>query len=188
MIPVPKLLSQIQTEHVGAITAATQAVRHVLNCGRLLISLKSSLPGEWEAKLESISMPKTTAWRYMKVASDAAKNPAKVKYLLEQGASLVDLYRAFDLVKPVVSGAYSSDVYKARRGAEDTAQLELFNYEKEFVPAIRSLIKSRDVEELKPETLRIIKRDLVTAQKRVDDLIANYGAAAMEIVTEEHQP
>lgn len=181
MIPVKTLLSQIQTEHVGAMTAATQAVKHALKCGKLLLALKSSVPGEWEKHLELILMPKTTAWRYMKVASDAAKNPAKVKYLLEQGASLVDLYRALDLVKPVVSGAYSADVYQRRKAAE---QLEMdFSYE-EFTPQLRSLIKASNVEQLSPATLTRLKGELVEAQQRIDAVLAEKGAINLE----NHEP
>lgn len=181
-LPIAQLEKQIIREHDLAVSHASAAIQHALECGKLLTVYRQSLAGgEWCERLEKLGIARTTATRYCKLALDAAKNPNKVKYLLEQGASLVDLYREFALVKPVVSGGYRPEVYQRRVANE---QLELdFSFE-EFTPHIKSLIKARNVEELAPSTLQRIKAELVEAQKRIDAVLAEKGAINLE----NHQP
>lgn len=182
-LPVPKLVAQIKAAHQRSIEHSRSAIQAILECGRLLKSLKLALgDGEtWVQKVAEIGIAKRTADRYIAVAAYAAKNPAKTNYLLEQGATLVDLYRAFDLVKPVVSGAYDPNTYQQRK-ANDQLELD-FSYE-EFVPHLRSLTKARNVEELSPTTLQRLRAELVTAQQRIDAVLAEKGAINLE----KHQP
>ena len=174
------LLKKIVAEHEAALRDAVSSVKHVLVCGRLLAALKLQA-ADWEKQLEAVKLSRTTAWRYIKVANDAAKNPGRTKYLLEQGASLVDLYRAFDLVKPVEQGGYKSDVYQRRKLGE---QLELdFSYE-EAVPHLRSLIKAKNVEELSESVRRRLLKDCEAAAERLRETLKDDTAINLK----DHQP
>lgn len=168
-----RIEEQIKREHAACVQHATDCITHALRCGALLATYRATCAGDWCERLERIGIARSTAHRYIRVAEDAAKKQSRVKYLLEQGASLVDLYRAFDLVKPVEPGGYKSDVYQRRRLGE---QLELdFSYE-EFTPQIKSLVRARNVEELSPSTLQRLRADLEAARQRIDTILAEKTA------------
>lgn len=171
-IQIDRVVKEIRLSHQAAMNHATEAVKHVLKCGRLLAGLRDA-DGEWEKHLEGIGISRTTAWRYIKVAKDASRNPARTRWLLEQGASLVDLYREFDLVKPVTPGGYKSDVYQRRKLGE---QLELdFSYE-EFAGHLKALVKAPNVEELSESSLKKLDRELAAAKARVESLLKEKSA------------
>lgn len=176
LIPVAKLHKDIVAEHKAAMQHACEAIKHVIKCGRLLAVLKAQSEGAWEENLpEGIS--RTTAWRYIRCAQDAAKNAAKVKHLLDQGASLVDLYREFGLVKAVEGGGYRSDAYKRRKAL---GQLELdFEFE-EFKSHVTALIKAPNVETLGETTLSQLEKDLEAALKRVREVQAGQKFIELE--------
>jgi len=183
-VPVPLLVKQIKAAHDAAFGFAQKSVVSVLECGRLLKLLKLELSQNemWVNKVEEIGLAKRTADRYIAVADQAAKNPAKTKYLLEQGASLVDLYRAFDLVKPVQPGPYKPEDYQDRK---KSAQLTIdFSYE-EFTPHLKSLLKARNVEELAASTLQRLRTELIEAKERIDAVLADKSALP---ITPDHQP
>lgn len=182
-LPIQQLEKQILKEHELALNHARSAVEHALQCGRLLCAYRAAVPvGDWCARLEKLGIARTTAARYEKLANDAAKNPGKVRYLLEQGASLVDLYRAFDLVKPLQVGPYKPEDHQ-RRVAE--AQLEMpFSYE-EFVPHIRALVKAKNVEELSESTRRRLLTEVEAAAARLRESLKD--SAAIDL-SPDHQP
>lgn len=181
-LPVPQLVKQIKAAHEAAYLHAQKSVASVLECGRLLKVLKVQLSiGEaWVDKVEEIGIAKRTADRYIAVAEHASRNPAKTRYLLEQGASLVDLYRAFDLVKPLQVGPYKPEDHQ-RRVAE--AQLEMpFSYE-EFVPHIRALVKAKNVEELSESTRRRLLTEVEAAAARLRESLKD--SSAIEITPDQ---
>lgn len=181
-LPIQQLEKQILKEHDLAVAHARSAVEHALECGKLLQAYRASLSGEWCARLEKLGIARTTATRYVKLAEDAAENPSKVRYLLEQGASLVDLYRAFDLVKPLQVGPYKPEDHQ-RRVAE--AQLEMpFSYE-EFVPHIRALVKAKNVEQLSESTRRRLLTEVEAAAARLRESLKDSAAIDLSL---DHQP
>lgn len=182
-IPIPTLEKQILKEHELAIAAARTAVDHALNCGRLLVSYHASVPeGSWCVRLEKLGIARTTAARYMRLAGDAAKNPAKVKYLLEQGASLVDLYRAFELVKPLQVGPYKPEDHQRRVAS---AQLDLpFSYE-DAMPHLRALVKASNVEKLSESVRRRLLGEVEAAAQRLRESLKD--SAAIEL-SDDHKP
>lgn len=185
-LPVPQLVKQIKAAHDAAFLHAQKSVASVLECGRLLRVLKAQLSfaEAWVDKVEEIGIAKRTADRYIAVADCAAKQPAKVKYLLEQGASLVDLYRAFDLVKPLQVGPYKTSDYIARKDRE-AAQLDLpFSYE-HALPHIRALVVAKNVEELSESTRRRLLTEVEAAAHRLRESLKDSGAIEL---TKDHQP
>lgn len=181
VVPVKKLVEQIAHEHDLARKGAEDCVRHTINCGRLLLALKASCEhGDWVNALKPIDLSKTTAWRYMRVAQDAAKR--KNAHLLEAGASLVDLYREFGLVKALEGGGYRSEAYKRRKALADVEEQLDFAFE-EFEAGVRSLINAPNVEKLSERTLLKLREDLTHARVRVDDVLARKNA--IEIGDEE---
>ncbi len=167
---------QIIKLHEAATARAHEAVRAALECGKLLILARKTIPEkEWTAWVEKIGLARTTAWRYERLAKDVAKG--RVKYLLEQGASLVDLYREFDLVKPLEGGGYRSDAYQRRKLSE---QLQFdFEYE-EFDQHITALIKARNVEELSSKTLTLALQKIDAARERVVAVLKDKEAVELD--------
>lgn len=180
-LPVPQLLKEIRQLHDESIAHAIASVERVIKCGKLLIALEAQSPN-WKKLVEEIGISSTTAWRYQKVAKHAAKSPAKTKYLLEQGATLVDLYRAFGLVKPCVGGGYDPKDYEARRDSAD-AQLS-FSFE-DFVPQLQTLIRGKNIDDLGKTTLLRLRKDLSEAQARVESALTAQGTITLN---PDHQP
>jgi predicted DNA-binding protein (UPF0251 family) len=177
-IQTATLIKKIRAEHEAALLHAASAIKHAIQCGRLLQVFKAQCgDGKWEESLTALEISKTTAWRYLRVARDAASNPKKVAYLLEQGAGLVDLYREFDLVKPLEGGGYRSDAYQLRKLSE---QLQFdFEYE-EFDQHITALAKARNVEELSSKTLNLALQKLDAARERVVAVLKDKEAVELD--------
>ncbi len=178
-LSILKIEQEIRREHQASIEGAVSSIKHAVRCGELLIGLRSSVEdGEWCRALERIGIARSTANNYERLARTRNKFPKKFSYLLERGAELVDLYRAFDLVKPVTPGGYKSDVYQRRKLGE---QLELdFSFE-EAIPHFESLSRAKNVESLAPSSLQRLLTECESAAARLRELLANAGAISLEV-------
>ncbi len=98
-----KLAAEANARHRDCIAATKSACEKVLEFGRWLASQRERLGhgtfGDW---VETLEFSRRTAERYMQVA---AEYDAK-RHLLPEGAGLIDLYRAFGLVKEREGGAH----------------------------------------------------------------------------------
>ena len=175
---IGKLQKQIRETYRAASVKAREAVEAALRCGQLLIAAKAAVPdGEWEKFLAVVEIPKTTAWRFMRVSQDAAKNSKRVKYLLDQGASLVDLYREFDLVKPLEGGGYRAAAYQKRKAL---GQIEFdFSFE-ECSEQLSALASARNVADLGESSLVKLSKDLDAAKRRVVSVLADKRAVDLD--------
>lgn len=172
-LPIARLITEIRKEHEAGTSCAAQAINHIIRCGQLLAALRASANGDFDTHIKEAGIAKTTAWRYMRVAHDVAKK--RGKHLLEQGASLVDLYREFGLVKPCEGGGYRSEAYQKRKALAG-AQLEMDFACEEFQPHLTALLKAANVEQLGETTLERLRRDLTAASARIDDVLKNRKA------------
>jgi Protein of unknown function (DUF3102) len=73
------LARRIDAEHEATQTAACMTIEHAIECGRLLVEAKASVPhGEWLPWLrENTKVSERTARRWMRFAENSETLPAK---------------------------------------------------------------------------------------------------------------
>src|SRR3990167_7675523 len=153
-LPVAKLITEIKREHEWIAGTSLDLVKHVVRCGQLLAALRAASNGNWEQYVVQTGMSTTTAWRYIKVSQDIPKK--RCAYLLDRGATLVDLYRELGLVKACEGGGYRSEAYQKRKAIAG-AQLEMeFQYE-EAAPHFEALLRAANVEKYGESTIRRLR-------------------------------
>lgn len=181
-------IEQIKSERNLAISEFRSAIARACKIGDWLLQIKKATDhGQWTAALGEIGIAERTARRWIEAAEVRAEQPERVSWLIENGAPMCALWREEAIQKPCDSGPYSNAAYNERKVAaanNKEGQIE-FTFEFTYKPAIRGLLYSKKVEELGPETLRIIRRDLMGAQKRVEALLAEKEALPL---TPDHQP
>jgi hypothetical protein len=172
--------------HCQAQSAAQTAIHFALECGKRLLAAHAVLieqgEGRWCEWLDSVGVPRNTAWRYMRVAQDKG-----TEQLLARGCSLVDLYREFGLVKPCEGGGYRSEAYQKRKALEDSGladQLILpFSFE-DFTANVKSiLVKPQQISELADSSIHELEHNLEAALVRVRE-VKQHRAAVVDITVE----
>lgn len=177
-ITLNTVLGQIKAHHESACQSALAMCQSVLKCGDGLLALKQMVAhGEFERTLEGIGLSGRTARRYMQVAEARASDPAKMNYLLNNGASLVDVMREFGLVKPLPQAGYDADKYEQRKAL---AQLEMaFSYE-QSLEAVRAIHKAK-LSELSERSLKVLLRDTEEARARLETEISSRNGRTIDL-------
>lgn len=185
-----KAEAEIRESHRAACDYASSAILAAIKCGRLLATYRDNVPhGEWSERLKRLGISEATASRYKRIVIAADAKTKQVEWLIKDGAGLMDLYRAFGIVKPCPGGGYDPNDYIERKKLayrNATGQTE-FHFEDQYEPAMRGLIHSPTVEELGEATLRIIKRDLTAGLQRIDSLLQRSHIDITPATLENHE-
>lgn len=181
-LTITNVIAQIRAHHETACESARTLCDAVIKCGEGLSVLKSMVPhGGWEETVREIGMKPRTASDYMRVAACKSKDPKKMKYLLDNGASLVELLREFGQVKPLPIAGYDADKYEQRKAA---SQLDLFSYE-DFLNNVKSAAKA-DLSKLEERSLTVALRETQKAQARIEAEIASRKSRVIDLDSSNH--
>jgi hypothetical protein len=162
-----RLTDEIRALHLVAQQRAREAIEAALACGQRILAVQRILgANRWSEWLQTTGISRTTAWRYVAVARDKARDE---KLLLDCGRSLTDLYRELHLIKPCLPGGYSSEVYKRRKLLGEAGQQFDFAFE-EFEPMVQGLCSDPRVAHLADSTLDKLDADLSAALARVREI------------------
>jgi hypothetical protein len=176
--------ARVNQLHAACSAAAKTAVETAIECGRVLIGVRRVTPGGFTEWVQTLSFSERTAYRYIKVAEqfDLKAN------LLDQGAGLVDLYREFGIVRECKGGGYRSDVYQARKAANEAGTDQLFFAFEDFTVQLRALHQAPQIEKLSDSSLDRLETDLKAGLDRIHDLQAKRNAIAIDVAPSTLDP
>src|SRR5438270_888007 len=90
MNPLETLLNRIKERHERFTRNTIQLAREAFEIGAMLTQLRGQIDyGRWGKTLDSIGLPRSTAYQYIRVA----ENWDTKKGMLQNGIKLCDLYR-----------------------------------------------------------------------------------------------
>lgn len=120
-----KLAEQARQLHAEVVQLSVGAIRKALELGRLLTQARELWEGGWYEWLEAAGIHPRTALRYMKLVEKVDARGVQ----LQEGQSLLMLYRELGIVKPL-TGEGARDGLEKMRARRAAAQIEfVFNYD-----------------------------------------------------------
>jgi len=157
------LILRIRQAHERCKRGSLEAIQAAVNCGALLLELRSKINnGDWTDNLDAIGIKKTTAWNYMKLAEkwDLKKSQ------LRDGIYFCNLLREdeFDLLPALQGGG-------RRLGKEELARRQLVFHFEEFARGLKEVSRfdaQNPFEGIEDDQLRQVRNELERTLALVD--------------------